>query len=387
MRGRSRWRLAAAVALACAGAGTAWPKDPAPPKAWTPSNAADARAKCVKALEAAAKEAEKKGDRTAAHVLGRMKAWAAKEPEPPPPAKGSDAADSAWVEKALEPARPSAAFLAASKEEDDAVLSGLVTWAGETVRGVRVLNAYRRAAGVPELLFDAAKCEGCVLHARYMVMNGYDVVRKRLGTPHDEGQGDPYATERGRAAARVSVMAQEPMDLSIERYVMSYYHRPCLFVPAERTVSMGKWKKDKEAHCIRLGEDPDPEYAGPTVVCVPGKDQTSVPRAFDEAGERPDPVPDLDCRRVGFPITITAFAGPTPITGFEATLTGKGGPVECRASSPEKPVNPSVDVRFGDLTMGLIPVAPLAPSTKYTVTAKCLLGETPWSATWSFTTR
>ena len=393
MRARPSHLLALLVAVAAA-----WPQASAhsketkppkgPPKEWVPADEADARAKCARALDAAGKEAEKRKDRTTAGVLASISAVLAGQPAPAGPRVGPDSADSAWLDHALEPAGLSATLLVGAKGLDDVVAGQLVLLASQAVRAIRRLNTYRVAAGLPEILLDGPKCRGCILHARYMVLNGYDAVRKRVGTPHDEAQDDPYATDEGKEAARLSCMGQMPIDTGVDACMATLYHRPSLLIPDEQSVGMGWWQKGgKETYCLRVAGEPDPAYAGPTTVLFPGKGMVDVPCAFEPGGERPSPVPAGDSRRLGFPVTVTVYAGHADITDFHATLTASGAEVECVPSSPAAPSNPEAQAKFSDLTMALLPATALRPRTRYAVSARCLVDGAPWSSSWTFTTR
>jgi hypothetical protein len=392
-RGRVAVRfLVVALAIAVAGpAASTLAKDtkPAkgPPKEWIPADGADARLKAARACDVAAKEAEKRRDRTAAAVLAAVKS--ALEGAPPPAAvrTGPDAIESAWLDHALEPAGPSATLLASSKNLDDLVAGQLVRQATQVVRGLRLLNACRRAAGVPELALDVSKSRGSILHCRYLVLNGYDVIRKKLGTPHDEGEGDPYATTEGREAALRSCLGQVPIDEGVTNVMATYYHRPVALVPAERSVAMGWWQQaDKQAYGFWLCGDLDPDYAGPTTIVYPGADMTDVQTTFAAGGERPNPVPAADSDRLGLPITITVY-GDGEIEDLHATLKARGAEIGCTPSSPAAPSNREAIAMLADRTMGLIPGAPLQPKTRYAVTARCTIHGEPWSLSWQFTTR
>jgi hypothetical protein len=117
-------------------------------------------------------------------------------------------------------------------------------------------------------------------------------------------------------------------------------------------------------------------------VLWPARDQKDVPTRFTPGGELPHPVPGVDEREFGYPITLQ-----TTRKSVEIELVLKKGPkrdgpvVPCHVSTPAHPTNPDLAPPGA---FCLLPKARLEPRTTYTVVATPADGGAP--LVWSFTT-
>jgi hypothetical protein len=120
------------------------------------------------------------------------------------------------------------------------------------------------------------------------------------------------------------------------------------------------------------------------VGCVvwPARDMKDVPTRFVAGGELPHPVPGVDEREFGYPITVqtTQKNGEMELVLCKGAKAG-GPPVACHVSTPSHPTNPDLAPPGA---FCLLPKARLEPRTTYTVVATPSDGEAP--LVWSFTT-
>ncbi len=359
-----------------------------PSKARPPKSAGDARAAVLTWLEKAIKDADARRDGLAGHVLASVRVHLGAGEVRPLPASDAPPDDAGWLEKAIAAVAPSVDFLGRETAEADFVAGQMVRQIPVVVKALRALDGYRRSARIPAARFDAAKSVGCILHTRYLIKNGYEDVRKRIGTPHDEREGDPHYTAAGRDAAHSACLGRTDLPTGVEQGINSYYHRPVLLDPRDGAVAFGWWQEgENQAYCLLPCRDAGEEYAGDLTVCFPGPGAKEVPPGFAPGGERPPPVPDMDPNSLGQPVTVTFFGRPGAIEDFRMEVLEGAQPVRGVASSPQHPSNPAAVGLHSDITAGFLPSSPLRSRTTYQVRARAVLAGAPWEKSWSFTTR
>jgi hypothetical protein len=384
--------FAIALSLVLLGAPVATPKDPPASrgkgKPKPPKTAAEAMETVKAWLEGAAKEAGAKGDPLAAHVISAVRADLGAGEALPLPKDDPAPKDAEWLERSLAPVLPAVDLLTTQETLPEVVAGQMVRQLPDVVQTLRQLNGHRRSAAVAPLAFHAGKSRGCVLHARYLIKTGYEEVRKKVGTPHEEVVGERWSTPEGLQAGREACLGQVRLPQGVENCIQTYYHRPVLLHPAERGVGMGWWSEGgMDSYGIRPANDYDPTYAGDLTVVYPGPDAKEVKREFALGGERPEPVPGVDSTTHGNPITVSFYANRRGVKDFQIEVFAGKRRVEGWPSSPEKPSNPNAVGKFHDLTAGFIPATPFASGTRFEVRARCVLGGAPWEKTWTFVTR
>ncbi len=266
--------------------------------------------------------------------------------------------------------------------EDDADRKGL--WAGQALAKI---NGYRKAAGQPPVVLDDALSRGCRAHARYLALNLGQSATAGLGA-HDEDLSLPGASEEGRAAGKASDIAIGDHDplAGIDGWMATLYHRVPLLEPHLKSVGYGCARSKRLGWVvvvnIAAGRERGPR---PVPVFYPAPDQRGVPLHFPIGGEEPNPIPDDNTGKAGYPITAS-FPQNNPLRASSGTLTDAAGrDVPAWFSSPELPANAKF-VKHQGTTVCLIPKAPLRPNATYEVVLRGRLGDQPWEKAWKFTT-
>jgi hypothetical protein len=352
-----------------------------------PKTVEQAREAITKWLETTLAEANRRGDETAAQALAAVGVHFGRADAPVPLTGSAAPKDETWLDGAVVAVTPAALFLVDQKPTSEVVAGQIVRQLPEAVRALRVLNRYRKDVGIPPVRLDGARCAGPILHARYLLRNGLDAVVRRIGTTHDELETDPWYTPEGRASARAGNIGQTSLSAGVDRCIHTYYHRPILLEPAERSIAMGWWgDRSYQVCCLEPCGDLDPEFKGSTMVCFPAPDGAGISPGFATGGERPEPVPGVSSTQLGNPVTVTFFSGVTSVTAARIEVFDGKTSVEGYLSTPERPSNPDAHVRFLDVTCGFLPAKPFRPRTTYEVRATATLDGDPWEKTWRFTT-
>jgi uncharacterized protein YkwD len=119
-------------------------------------------------------------------------------------------------------------------------------------------------------------------------------------------------------------------------------------------------------------------------VLYPGPGESGLPLLFP-GNEVPDPLPHLEDKVTGYPITAT-FPRMSRVTEDSLEMEDESGkPVPMHVSGPARPANREFASHQANTLCGF-PHKPLAPSTRYVVRARAKVNGKPWSVTWSFTT-
>jgi len=251
---------------------------------------------------------------------------------------------------------------------------------------LRLVNEYRRVAGVAPVEVDPSLARGCREHAHYMVINR-DKPQLYSINAHHQDPALPGATPEGAACGEHAVLYPNVADLreAVHAWMATIYHRRPIVSPQILRVGIGSYPlpvPGRLAAALQFVYAPADPATFPII--YPADGQLDVP--IDFRSEAPNPIPPGGSATPGYPITLY-FPPYDPLTGASATLTdGAGDPVPFYFSSPEKPASPYTD-QFG--TIGLIPEQTLRPDARYTATITATWrGKTgTWTTTFSTVAR
>lgn len=243
------------------------------------------------------------------------------------------------------------------------------------------LNVHRKAAGLEPVVLDPALSKACAAHAEYLVKNVDHPSTQGLGL-HSEDPKLPGYTKEGERAGKASVifLGLEGVD-AVEGWIGSLLHRLPLLQSRLKKVGYGVARGGPAKVTVVLdalnGLGPGKDAP---VVIYPADGQADVALRFSP--EIPDPIPESADKKAGYPVTAI-FAEGALVKDVKASLKdAAGNEVPVWLSSPEKPA--AADYQRN--TVGMIPKAPLRPSTAYTVAIAAVVRGKPWLRTWTFTT-
>jgi uncharacterized protein YkwD len=249
---------------------------------------------------------------------------------------------------------------------------------------VTILNALRRRAfdrsNVVTLEPDLSA--GARAHAAYLARHPEQAAA--WPAAHEEYvDHEGYSPEGARAGAS-SVIAPgcSTWRRAIDAWMGTYFHRLPLLDPGLLGIGAGL---EQDMAVLDSGSLVD-EWATRAYVTWPPNKAKGVPLRFEP--ELPNPVPGQSQATMGYPVTLQVTVdGGQP--GIVMRLTKGGAEVPCWFTAPHAPLNPEL-VPAGAYC--LIPKAPLAPNSEYTVHAEKLVEETaagtviPRNLTWRFRT-
>jgi uncharacterized protein YkwD len=241
------------------------------------------------------------------------------------------------------------------------------------------LNALRAVAGLPPVAADPELCRGCLAHARYVATNS-----ARLGkpgfSPDEEDESLPGFSEDGRRAAAAGILALENEPLqALDGWTASLFMRFVVLDPELQRVGWGQAQTASGRWVCVL--DAFRGRGTAEVIVYPIDGQTAVPLEYP-GNEVPDPIPEAEQKRAGYPVTVTFPRGAT-VKSATASLRAGGADVPSWISTPERPAQ---DAARQANTVCLIAKEPLRPQTAYTVTATARVNDEPWERSWTFTT-
>lgn len=230
---------------------------------------------------------------------------------------------------------------------------------------------------VEGLEVDVELCRAAQLHASYLAVNPNQ--QSEWPGAHEEYPDRQGFSPAGALAGFRSVICfgLKP-EQAIDAWMGTFYHRLPLLDPGLFGIGVGEEKGVIVLDVESLVVSPWSDH----VVVWPTPDAVGIPCRF--APEIPNPVPTEDQNTFGYPITVQLFfRTPENAPRLTMQLTEGSGKtpktVECYFLSPEEP-------QFVNLAPQgawcLIPRAPLATKTRYTVAAEWSGG----SKTWNFTT-
>jgi hypothetical protein len=242
-----------------------------------------------------------------------------------------------------------------------------------------LVDRYRAAAGLPPVTLDPALSKGCMEHAEYMRLNKDGDAMQGLNA-HTQRPELPGATKAGAACAKAADLFPGVSDLevAVDAWMSGLYHRRPILTPSLERIGVGYSKLTDGSYMAALMFVDGKGGAAKWPVAYPADKQRDIPLEF--GNEVPNPVPGGG--RAGYPITIQ-FPPFDKVTGVTAKLSdAKGKPVAFHLSDPEHPAT-----SFGQYgVVCVIPKAPLAPATQYTVRVEATWKGKAATWTWSFTT-
>lgn len=252
-------------------------------------------------------------------------------------------------------------------------------------------NYARAKAGLPAIARQAQLDKAAAAHASYIAQNdSYQT------EGHDETQGKPGFTgttpvNRIRAAGfpdswwGENIAARTPEaagSLFTDFLVDAPYHRSAqLSTHTQAGVATQDWTGAAGAGKVYVidfgGTDPAAAQAN-VLWAYPYSGQ---PDAYLDwiAAETPNPVPDLENQRVGYPVTLHAALGQQLDVNSFSLADSRGMPV------PVRQVTTHSGAPLNHYAIW-IPLSPLVPGTTYTAQAAGKLNGKSFQVQWSFTT-
>ncbi len=246
---------------------------------------------------------------------------------------------------------------------------------------LRLVERYRKAAGLAGVVLDDKLSKGCMEHAEYMRLNRDSDAMVGLNA-HQQRPNLPGATPAGAACGKAADLFPGVSDLevAVDAWMSGLYHRRPILTPSLKRIGVGyaKLPDGSLMAALMFVDDPNDSAAASWPVPYPADKQTAIPLEF--GNEIPNPVPGGG--RAGYPITIQ-FPAFDKLTGVKAQLTdAKGKPVAFYLSDPEHPAT-----SFGQYgVVCLIPKLPLLPETRYSVRVEASWKGKAGTWSWSFHT-
>ena len=223
----------------------------------------------------------------------------------------------------------------------------------------------------PELSADA------LAHAHYLTLHPKQM--ESWPAAHEEYAGlEGFSVGGARAGLRSVIAPGREPEESIHTWMGTFYHRLPLLEPGLFGVGMGLDPQVVVLEVSSLVAEPWQEHW----VAWPPNGETDVPLSF--VPEIPNPVPGMDQKRFGYPITLQVRL-PSREGSIDLELrlnrdTPAGPEVDCYHLSPR-------DYFFAECVPEnawcLIPKRDLDPNTQYSVTVR---GNRTGSRQWSFQT-
>lgn len=217
------------------------------------------------------------------------------------------------------------------------------------------LSGQRVANGFPPVAYSASRTDGCAKHDHYMALNG--------GLVHGEQADKPGYTTEGATTGGAEVLSRGggPWDGAWSNpWADAPIHLLLMFAPSYATAG---WADSEGFQCMRIGESqaaPNPVYS------LPGNGATGVPTTIDASGEgpySPGDVVGVDDTRTGFNVFIYRPSVPQ-IEIASATLVPAGGAPVAVKTIDDRTTVPGGGPWIWPAAV-VVPVAPLAPGTRY----------------------
>ncbi len=245
---------------------------------------------------------------------------------------------------------------------------------------LKLLNQFRRDAGLDTVSLSTSLSLGCDKHARYLVLNKNSPKTEGLNA-HNEFKELPGFSLAGAGAGMNSDICEGlAPSKAVASFINSFYHRIPLLRPELKNIGIGSFEGGKYGtvtvlNCLN-GRD---GTSNTDIVYYPSDNQKNVPCAFAE-GEIPNPVKSAN--RAGFPITIY-FAQSQKTDSVNFRLYDKfHANIPCYLSTMQ---NPATDFPQQN-TICAIPEKPLTDNREYHVSFSCSVDGKPFKKEYSFTT-
>ena len=238
-------------------------------------------------------------------------------------------------------------------------------------------NEHRAAAKLPPVMTNPTWSDGCVMHAQYMVKNGY------IG--HSEEPGNPWYTPEGATCARSANVSAASFpgatdEGAIDRWMAGPFHALGILNPRLRQVGFGSYREDagrwRMAAALDVLEGLD--YSAPPStgypVMWPG-DGTTTPLKAYSGSESPDHLTSCPgyTRPAGQPIILQIGNGNvTPSVGEHSLTDGSAALDHCIFDETSYTNPDSGAQALGRAVLGgrdaivLVPRSPLTSGIPYT---------------------
>lgn len=262
--------------------------------------------------------------------------------------------------------------------------------------GMATLNYQRLAAGLFPVNRSSTLDHGCSVHAEYMRLNDE--------LTHYEEEGQPGYTTEGDTAGGASLVTKQTsgsMTQSIDILMQAIYHRIQMIDNYNQVVGYAISSPSASGFrygCLYLGGVPDTigqsygsennitysDLGSHYPIVSPGVKEIAV-TPIVTTGEYPDPVaPFGGDLPYGYPISI---GFPEIYTVTDVTmqvLHPNGQPLAVYFRAPDDSADPNY--MYQGNTAWLIPQAPLAHNTTYTVKVSAKYNKQTFTKQWQFTT-
>lgn len=252
---------------------------------------------------------------------------------------------------------------------------------------------YRRAqVGLPSMERQAQLESAAAAHANYIVLND-----SYSAEGHDETPGKPGFTgvtpgDRTQAAGYSEKGWSENISAANTGAAGSYFTDGLIDAPYHRSAQLSTFAQAGAAVRERISGSANSSnfyvinFGKYDTAATKGKELWSYPYPGQAdayldwiALESPNPVPDLESQRVGYPITLHAADGQTLNARSFSLVDSRGAPVTVRQVTTLRG-NPLNSYAIW------IPLSPLAPGATYAAQAAGDLSGKSFQVQWSFTT-
>ncbi len=247
---------------------------------------------------------------------------------------------------------------------------------------VAKLNAQRVANGIPGgIALNASWTTGCQHHVRYEELNG-------ITWTHQETPGKPGFTKDGQLAGAGGDQSYTSGWEYGNPFENLPLHMATLMAPG--LMQIGAFESGRRV-CMEIAMGYGRQFTSDTLFTYPGNGRTGVVTSQTVHGEWPASPGDVvglpQGRTTGptiyvFSVGPWQFAGPLHLA--TAKLRGPHGPVTIRIVDAAQ--HPKIKPYVSPGAYFFIPVAPLAPHTRYTATVTVAGANDSQTKTWSFTT-
>jgi hypothetical protein len=246
-------------------------------------------------------------------------------------------------------------------------------------QALRLLNHYRKLAGLTPVKLDPKLSAGCMEHANYMVQNqGTDAMAGL--NPHTQRSDLPGATSAGAACAKAADLFPGVADLgvAIDAWMAGVYHRRPMLDPQLERIGVGYARLPDGMLMAALRFENARRRGGGWPVAYPADRQTDVPLEY--GAEIPNPIPNHGTGGYAITLQFPPFDKVASVSAKLTEATGKS--VEFFLSNPEHPAT-----SFGQFgVVCLIPKQSLQAEHVYTVRIDATWKGKPGSWAWSFST-
>jgi uncharacterized protein YkwD len=258
--------------------------------------------------------------------------------------------------------------------------------------GLAIINATRRANGIPPVTLNAQWSAGCLAHDHYLALGS----AQGQTTPHEERPGKPGYTAAGAAAAASSELVLGSDNWGgVNPWLDAPLHLASLLDPLVRQLGIG----NAEGYSCAGSQDPNP-VATATInrfYTYPADGRKDVAPSENTGSEIPNPTPLLGLTEDTGPFLFVYGDGPWMNSDTQWGHAIEGLSInQATLSTPDGTAVPLVTVDRSNPALGvdmplsgvmLVPVHPLASKTTYTASVTLTTTDNvTLSHTWSFTT-